>query len=65
MNANTKTNSQVKVNASEVAERTTIALFGTASILIGLWAVACFAGALLSAGPVGLLKGYLAAVTGI
>ena len=65
MNAINKTNTQVKVNVVETAERTTITLFGGASLLIGLWAVACFAGALVTSGPVGLIKAYFSAVTGM
>ena len=65
MKAINKTNTQVKVNASETAERATIAILGGASVLIGLWAVACFAAALVSTGPVGLIKAYFSAVTGM
>lgn len=41
------------------------AAFGTIAALIGLWAVACFAGALLAAGgPLALAKAWISAVTG-
>jgi len=67
MNAINKTNTQVKENvqALDAAGKATVTLFGGVSLLIGLWSVACFAGALLSAGPVGLIKAYFSAVTGI
>jgi len=67
MNAINKTNTQVKENvqAIDAAGKVTLALFGGTSLLIGLWAVACFAGALISAGPVGLIKAYFSAVTGM
>lgn len=42
-----------------------VAAFGTIATLIGLWAVACFAGALLAAGgPLALAKAWISAVTG-
>lgn len=39
--------------------------FGAISSLIGLWAVACFVGAMLaSGGPLSLVKAWITAVTG-
>lgn len=66
MNAINQTRTQVKVNdqALDAIGKVTVGLFGGASLLIGLWAVACFAGALLTAGPVGLVQGLISAVTG-
>ncbi|NTV14751.1 MAG: hypothetical protein HGA96_12605 [Desulfobulbaceae bacterium] len=67
MNAINKSQTQVKVNdqALEATGKVTVALFGGAAALIGLWAVACFASAIMSAGPLGVLKGYFSAVTGM
>lgn len=67
MNAINKTTTQVKVNDQtfEATAKVTVALFGTAATLIGLWAVACFAGAIMTAGPMGVVKGFFAAVTGL
>ncbi|NTV14456.1 MAG: hypothetical protein HGA96_11095 [Desulfobulbaceae bacterium] len=67
MNAINKSRTQVKVNeqALDATGKVTVALFGGASLLLGLWAVACFAGALMNVGPLGLLQGFLAAVTGM
>jgi len=67
MNAINKTRTQVKVNdqALDATGKVTVALFGGAAMVIGLWAVACFAGALLTAGPVGLVQGFISAVTGL
>lgn len=67
MNAINKTTTQVKVNdqALDAAGKVTVALFGTAATLIGLWAVACFAGAIMTAGPLGVVKGFFTAVTGL
>ena len=67
MNAINQTKTQVKENvqALDVVGKVTVALFGGAAALIGLWAVACFAGAVIGSGPLGVLKGYFAAVTGL
>lgn len=67
MNAINKSQTQVKVNdqALDATGKVTVALFGGAAALIGLWAVACFAGAVMTAGPLGVLKGYFSAVTGM
>lgn len=67
MNAINKTKTQVQVNAAtlDTTGKVTVALFGGTAMLIGMWAAACFVGAILSAGPVGALKGYFSAVTGL
>ena len=67
MNAINKTKTQVKENvqALDAAGKVGVALFGGASLLIGLWAVASFAAALVSTGPVGLIKAYFSAITGM
>lgn len=69
MNAINKSQSQVKVtdqsSALDSTSKVTVALIGGVAALIGLWAVACFAGAIVSVGPLGLLKGFFAAVTGL
>lgn len=69
MNAINKIRTQVKVNdqaqALDATGKVTLTLFGGAATLVGLWAAACFLGALLTAGPVGVITGYFAAVTGI
>lgn len=67
MNAINKTKTQVKENvqALDATSKLTVSLLGGAAALIGLWAAACFVGALLTSGPVGVLKGYFAAVTGL
>jgi len=67
MNAINKSQTQVKVNdqALDATGKVTVALFGGAATLIGLWAVACFVGAIVTAGPLGVIKGYFSAVTGM
>ncbi|MFA6900231.1 MAG: hypothetical protein WC256_08500 [Desulfurivibrionaceae bacterium] len=42
-----------------------LATFGTLSTLVGLWAVACFVGAMLATGgPLALASAWISAVTG-
>lgn len=67
MNAINQTRTQVKVNEQllDTTGKVTVALFGGTSLVVGLWAVACFAGALMTAGPIGLVQGFIAAVTGL
>ena len=67
MNAINKSRTQVKVNdqALDATGKLTVALFGGVSALIGLWAVACFAGAIMAVGPVEVVKGFFSAVTGL
>lgn len=59
--------------ARSVAQATTeskistgaLAVFGTLTTVTGLWAVACFVGALLVAGgPLSLARAWISAVTG-
>lgn len=67
MNAINKSRTQVNTNAQvlDTTGKVTVALIGGTSLLIGLWAVACFAGALMTAGPIGLVQGFISAVTGL
>jgi hypothetical protein len=61
----TTTRVQENVQALDVAGKVTVSLFGGASLLIGIWAMACFAGALIATGPLGLVKAYFSALTGL
>lgn len=46
--------------------RGSIITMGVASALVGLWAVACLASAMLGTGsPIGLIKGWFSAVSGL
>ena len=62
---NTRTATNAKTNTSSAADKMTISLMGGASLLIGLWAAACFIGAVVSNGPAGVIKGFFSAVTGM
>ena len=67
MNAINRTRTQVEenVNVLDAASRVTVALFGGAAALIGLWSVTCLVAATIANGPLGLLKAYFSAVTGM
>ncbi|OKY76521.1 MAG: hypothetical protein BM485_04645 [Desulfobulbaceae bacterium DB1] len=55
-------NIQAKV---EVSKGVVIAL-GTAPALIGIWAAACFVGGLVaSGGPIGMVKSWFSAISGM
>ena len=61
----TRTATNAKTNTSSSADRMTITMMGGASALIGIWAAACFVGAVISNGPAGIIKGFFTAVTGM
>ena len=68
MNAQIKNTTIAKESSNAAVDsvsRITITAMGVVSGLIGLWAVACIAGALVSSGPVGLISGFVSAVTGM
>lgn len=54
--------SAANVNVSKGA----LTALGVASVLIGLWAVACFIGGMVvSGGPFALAKAWVSAITGV
>jgi len=59
--------SQVRTDtALDVIGKSTIAVMGGASVLVGLWAVACFVGGLMaSGGPVSMVQSWFGAVIGV
>ena len=59
-----QTRTQTQAGLDSVSKGS-VAAMGGISALIGLWAVACFAGAMVSSGPLGLVKGWVSAVTGM
>ena len=67
MTAINKTTTQVKenTNAMDLASKVTISLFGGTAALIGLWSVASLVAAVIGNGPLGLVKAYFSAVTGM
>jgi len=62
MTTNTNTNTQVEAGY----ETSTFALGAgmTMVALVGIWGFACIASAMMSMGPLSVVKGYLTAVVG-
>jgi hypothetical protein len=62
----TRVGSQVQTEtAFDVVGKGTVAVMGGISVLVGLWAVACFVGAMVaSGGPLALVQSWISAVTG-
>ena len=63
----TKTRTIVRENANvaiDTISRVTISSMAAVSGLIGLWAIACIAGAIASNGPVALASGFVSALVG-
>ena len=67
MNAINGSKTQVKenVNTLDTVSGATVTLFGGIAALAGIWAVACLSAALIGNGPIGLIKAYFSAVTGM
>ena len=68
MNAQIKNKTIAKESSNAAVDsvsKITITTMGAVSGLIGLWAVACIVGAMVSAGPVKLINGFVSAVTGM
>ena len=59
------TKENVKIDATDeilvLGMRTGVVI----SALIGTWALCCIVGALVQAGPVAMLRGYITAITGM
>jgi len=62
-----QTKTQVTSKAAiDSVSRGSIITMGVASALVGLWAVACLASAMLGSGsPIELIKGWFSAVSGM
>ena len=65
-----KTRKQTRVSAHagthEEVSRNTVAAMSAAPVLIGVWAAACFVGAIVSTGgPLALARTWFQAVTGM
>lgn len=62
--AQTRTSTQAQTGLDSVSKGSVAAMAGV-SALIGLWAAACFVGAMVSSGPLSLVKGWFSAITGM
>lgn len=61
----TRASEQTETNLDSISKGS-VAVMGGLSALIGLWAVACFVGAMISdGGPLALVRGWFQAVTGM
>lgn len=61
----TSTKSVAQETADTRISTGALTAFGAISALVGLWAVACFVGALLATGgPIALAQAWISAVTG-
>lgn len=60
----TRTRTQTQTGLDSISKGS-VAAMGGVSALIGLWATACFVGAMVSGGPLSLIKGFVSAITGI
>lgn len=58
------TREKIQVDTSDEVMRFTLKVGTVLSALIGIWAVSCLVGALISAGPLQVVKGYITAITG-
>ena len=68
MNTNIKTRTHAKDSSRDSVDtlsRASLIAMGGISGLVGLWAVACFASALLQNGPVEMVKGFVTAMMGV
>ncbi len=64
MTTNTQTTTRNQVDAGYETSKFALGLGMTMAALVGLWGTACLASALVSAGPLNVLKGYFTAVIG-
>lgn len=61
----TRTRAQTQTGLDSISTGS-VAAMGGVSALIGLWAAACFVGAMMSGGgPLALAKGWFSAITGM
>ena len=65
MNANTTARTEATVDFAEETGHYTVRAIGVLSALIGAWGTACLVGGLANCGAVGLIKGYVSALTGM
>lgn len=65
MNTNTRTAINTQVDAGSEASKFALGVIHSSAALLGIWGVASLLSALMSNGPVGLVKDSLMAVTGM
>lgn len=65
MKTPTITNENTTVDVTEEVMSFSLKVGAVLSALVGIWGVTCLLAGLINAGPLGMLKGYLSAVTGL
>lgn len=65
MTTNTTARTEATVDFAEETGRYTVRAIGVFSALIGAWGMACLIGGLANCGAIGLVKGYISALTGM
>jgi len=65
MKSPTITNENTTVNVTEEVMGFSLKVGAVLSALVGIWGLTCLLAGLINAGPLGMLKGYITAVTGI
>jgi hypothetical protein len=64
MTTNTNTTTTTQIDAGYEASKFALGAGMTMAALIGIWGFACLATAMVSMGPLNVVKGYLTAVIG-
>lgn len=64
MTTNTQTATRTQVDAGYETSKFAFGVGIVVAALIGLWGTVCIASALVSAGPLNVLKGYFSAIIG-
>lgn len=65
MTAQVQNRTETKTEAGLETAKYTVGAIGTLAALIGIWGLACLIGGLATNGAGGLLRGYIAALTGM
>ena len=64
MNTNTQTTTNTQIDAGYETSKFALGLGLSMAALVGLWGTACLVSAMLSMGPLNVVKGFLTAVLG-
>jgi len=64
MTTNTNTTTNTQVEAAYETSKFALGAGMTMAALVGIWGFACLASAMMSMGPMNVVKGYLTAVVG-
>jgi hypothetical protein len=64
MTTNTHTTTKTHVEAGYETSKFALGAGMTMAALVGIWGITCFASAMISMGPLSVVKGYLTAVIG-